>query len=50
MAYCKVLQWSFQKQPQEVFYQNTFPTEHLQKTASEFLSKDIDKFKEFQTN
>ena len=31
-------------------YKNTFSTEHLQKTASEFLPKDIDKFKECQTN
>ena len=28
---------------------NTFLTEHLQATASEFVQKDIDKFKERQT-
>ena len=50
MAYCKVLKESFQKQPPEVLYKNTFSTEHLQTTASEFLQKDIDKFKECQTN
>ena len=48
--FSKVLQWSFQKQPLEVLYQNTFSTEHFQTTASEFLQKDIDKFKECQTN
>ena len=32
----------------EVF--NTFSTEHLQTTASEFLQKDIDKFIDCQTN
>ena len=29
---------------------NTFSTEHVQKTASEFLQKDIDKFIDCQTN
>ena len=29
---------------------NTFSTEHLQTTASEFLQKDIDKFIDCQTN
>ena len=29
---------------------NAFSTEHIHKTASEFLPKDIDKFKECQTN
>ena len=29
---------------------NTFSTEHLQTTASEFLLKDIDKFIDCQTN
>ena len=29
---------------------NTFSTEHLHPTASEFLQKGIDKFKEYQTN
>ena len=33
-----------------VLYKNTFSTEHLQTTASEFLQKDIDKCKECQTN
>ena len=33
-----------------MLYKNTFPTEHLQTTASEFLQKDIDKFKDCQTN
>ena len=50
MAYCKVLKESFQKQPPEVLYKNTFSTEHLQTTASEFLQKDIDKFIDCQTN
>ena len=31
-------------------YKITFSTEHLQTTASEFLLKDIDKFKELYTN
>ena len=50
MAYRKVLSWSFQKQPPEVLYKNTFSIEHLQRTASEFLKKDIEKFKECKTN
>ena len=29
---------------------NTFSIEHIQATASEFLQKDIDKFKECQTS
>ena len=29
---------------------NTFSTEHVQETASEFLQKDIDKFIDCQTN
>ena len=29
---------------------NTFSTEYLQTTASEFLQKDIDKFIDYQTN
>ena len=50
MAYCKVLQWIYQKQPPEVLYKIAFSTEYPQMTASEFLQKDIDKFKECQTN
>ena len=45
-----MLQWSFQKQPSEVLYNNTFSREHLQKTTSEFLQKDIDKCKECHPN
>ena len=45
-----IVMWSFQKQPPEVLSKNTFLTENLQTTASEFLQKDIDKFKECQTN
>ena len=48
MAYCKVLKESFQKQPPEVLYKNTFSTEHLQMTASEFPQNDLDKCKERQ--
>ena len=33
-----------------MFSKNTFSTEHLQATASEFLQKDIDKFIDCQTN
>ena len=33
-----------------MLYKNTFSKEHLQTTAYEFLQKDIDKFKECQTN
>ena len=40
----------FLKQPPEVLSKNTFSTEHLQTIASEFLLKDIDKFKKCQTN
>ena len=50
MAYCKVLQWIYQKHPPEVLYKIAFSTEYPQMTASEFLQKDIDKFKECQTN
>ena len=50
MAYSKVLQWSFQNQPPEVLCKNTFTTEHLNITAFEFLEKDNDKFKDYQTN
>ena len=52
MAYCKVLQWSYQKQPPEVLYKIAFSAEYPQMTASEFLQKDICfyKFKECQTN
>ena len=33
-----------------MLYKNTFSTEHLQTTGSDFLQKDIDKCKECQTN
>ena len=33
-----------------MLYKNTFSTEHLQTTASEFLQKDINKCNECQTN
>ena len=33
-----------------MLYKNIFSSGHLQTTASEFLEKDIDKFKECQTN
>ena len=33
-----------------MLYKNTFSTEDLQTTASEFLQKDIAKLKECQTN
>ena len=33
-----------------MLYKNAFPTEHLQTTASEFLQKDNDKLKKYQTN
>ena len=33
-----------------MLYKNNFSKEHLQTTTSEFLQKDIDKFKECQTN
>ena len=33
-----------------MLYKKTFPTEHLQTTAFEFLQKDYDKCKECQTN
>ena len=45
-----MLYWSFPKQPPEMLYKNTFSTEHLQTTGSDFLQKDIDKCKECQTN
>ena len=52
MFFCDILllQRSFLKQPPELLSKNTFSTEHLQATASEFLQKDIDRFIEFQTN
>ena len=50
MAYSKGLYWSFHKQLLEVLYKNTFSTEHLKTIASEFLQKDIHKFKEYHTN
>ena len=46
MAYFKLLQLRFQKQPLEVLYKNTFSREYLQKIACEFLQKYIDKFKD----
>ena len=33
-----------------MLYKNTLSKEHLQTTASEFLQKDSNKFKECQTN
>ena len=38
------------KQPPGLLSKNTFSTEQLQATASEFLKKDIDKFIDCQTN
>ena len=40
----------FRSSHQSCSLKNTFSTDHLQTTASEFLQKDIDKFIECQTN